>query len=219
MDSYDLPLAETGPGLCGCDREVFERVWRRVMPTDTYGSPVQLIGEEPAGALRCESPQIPLWPETPQPRPEAPPPPQQQYAPVCLGPTSAVHGAQLQALIVDELSDSSRYLALARRSKGAAAKTLSAMSADEKRHAKRLSTAYFLISGVHYWPESSARPAPTGPMPACLRQAFLNEQKGEMTYREAAARTADLCLRELFLDLAADENSHAWLLRGLLESM
>ena len=34
---------EPGPGLCGSDREIFERVWRRVMPEDRYDSPVMLL--------------------------------------------------------------------------------------------------------------------------------------------------------------------------------
>ena len=35
----------------------------------------------------------------------------------------------------------------------------------------------------------------------------------------AAAATADPCLQELYIELAEDENSHAWLLRGILEAM
>lgn len=219
MEAYNMPQAGTGPGLCGSDREVFERVWRRVMPVDTYGSPVQLIGEETLPEPRLydtagggPDPWLPE-PPVPQPVPQPVPPPS---CPVCLGPSSAAHGAQLQAFIADELADHRRYLALAHRTKGNAARALSAMAADEQRHAKRLSTAYFLISGVHYWPNVPC-PQTAGPLPACLRQAFLNEQKGECGYRGAASETADACLRELYLELAGDENSHTWLIRGLLE--
>ena len=35
----------------------------------------------------------------------------------------------------------------------------------------------------------------------------------------AAAETADPCLHELFLELAGEEDSHAWLLRSVLEQL
>ena len=35
-----------GPGQCGADREVFERVWRRVMPEDRPDCPFTLYSEE-----------------------------------------------------------------------------------------------------------------------------------------------------------------------------
>ena len=52
-----------------------------------------------------------------------------------------------------------------------------------------------------------------------LRSRFLGEQKGEAEYRAAAGRTEDPCLRELYLELAEDENAHGWMLRGMLEKM
>ena len=38
-------------------------------------------------------------------------------------------------------------------------------------------------------------------------------------YLAAADATADPCLRELYLELAEDENAHGWMLRGMLEKM
>lgn len=229
MERYDMP--ESGPGLCGCDREVFNRVWRRVMPVDTYGSPVQLIGEEEGdarGSIVDSSGHGPdPWlPEPPvQPLPPAIPSPPTPSVPTtpavsCLGPASAVYGAQLQEFIAHELADCRCYMALSRRTSGNPRQVLIGIAQDEKRHAKRLSTAYFLISGVEYWPDKPTAPvAATGPMPACIRQRFVAEQKGELAFRTAAERTCDPCLKELYLELAGDENNHSWLLRGLLERM
>lgn len=220
---YNNPVrGENGPGLCGGDREVFERVWRRVMPADVYGSPVQLIGEEPTPRLydsegggpdpdRPEPPR-PAHPIAPQPAPVCP-------AAACLGPGSAAYGAQLQAFTAYEIASFRDYMALARRCKGNAAHVLTGMANEERRHAKRLSAAYFLISGVRYWPGEPSAPAPAGPMPACLRQAFQSEQRAEAAYRSAAASTDDPCLHELYLELADDESAHAWLIRGLVEAL
>ena len=221
---------EPGPGLCGSDREIFERVWRRVMPEDRYDSPVMLLGEEapcPAPAVPAEAP-----PASPMPCPTLPPPlpgvsicanpgpmePSGGNVP-CLGTASAVHGAELQSFILHELMDARTYQAMARRADRSAARTLSGISADERRHAKRLSTAYFLISGVRYWPVEQAVVSLDLPLAALLRRRFWEEQEGEAAYRAAAAATADPCLQELYIELAEDENSHAWLLRGILEAM
>ncbi|MFQ7452683.1 MAG: hypothetical protein ACLRNQ_16265 [Flavonifractor plautii] len=65
----------------------------------------------------------------------------------CLGASSAVYGAQLQRLIDRELADWRAYQALSRRAQGNSGRVLATIAADERRHAKRLSTAYFLISG------------------------------------------------------------------------
>lgn len=138
----------------------------------------------------------------------------------CLGAASAIHGAQLQEFILHEQMDARAYQVLARQAPTpSAARILSTMSADERRHAKRLSTAYFLISGVRYLPEERAGVARNLPYPALLRRHFVGEQRGEAAYRAAAAATEDSCLREMYLELAQDENSHAWLLRGILEGM
>jgi len=94
-----------------------------------------------------------------------------------------------------------------------------AIAADERRHAKRLSTAYFLISGVRYWPVDRVPNPSPAPFSAALREHFMEEQRGAAAYQTAAAETADPCLHELFLELAGEEDSHAWLLRSVLEQL
>lgn len=239
MERYDMP--ESGPGLCGCDREVFNRVWRRVMPEDTYGCPVQLISEEEAAMERryveaesCDhqpdpwpaappihKPVPPIAPQPPIHKPIPPIAPEPPAAPpvACLGPGSSVYGAELQRFVAQELQNCRCYMALAHRCSGRVRQTLMGIAQDEKRHAKRLSTAYFLISGVEYWPEQPGGMAAAGPLPACLRARFAEEQMGEAAYCAAAERTCDPCLKELYLELANDENAHGWILRGLLERM
>ena len=182
---------------CSCDQEVFERVWRRVMPEDRPDCPFTL-GEDAAAppAVVGEEHDVP-----------------------CLGASSAVYGAQLQRLIDRELADWRAYQALSRRAQGNSGRVLATIAADERRHAKRLSTAYFLISGVRYWPVDRVPNPSPAPFSAALREHFMEEQRGAAAYQTAAAETADPCLHELFLELAGEEDSHAWLLRSVLEQL
>ena len=113
-----------GPGQCGADREVFERVWRRVMPEDRPDCPFTLYSEEEtehAPVQTMEGQKGTPVPVSVQPAEER----KTELVPVP-AEQSGGDGAVLQAFIADELS--------------------------ERRHAGRLSAAYFLLSGVKFWP-------------------------------------------------------------------
>lgn len=196
-------------------REVFRRVWDRVMPEGREACPFELEEE----AVQVLSPE-----ETAAPAENMSLPALVTRAPgaepeLCLAEGSAHYGAQIQRYIDQELADWRAYQALARRVSGGAGRALNAMAADEHRHAKRLSTAYFLISGVRYWPARSGEHSRGMPIHAALRERFLAEQRGSASYRQAAGQTGDHCLAELFQELAGEEESHAWLIRSILEQM
>lgn len=221
-------LSRPGPGQCGCDREIFERVWRRVMPHDRPDCPFTLSGEEELSEMEqllttgCSQPAAQPAPVQPAggvcPFPGAPGEEEEEvYDVPCLGSRSAVYGQALQGFIMDELGDMRRYQHLSRRGCGGAGRTLAAMAADELRHARRLSAAYFLISGVWFWPEQAAAPAPAGSYPALLRRSFALEQQGAQRYLAAAEEMEDACLNRLCLELAEEEKQHAATLRALLE--
>lgn len=204
-----------------CDPEVFERVWRRVMPQDRPDCPFRLRGEEETAAGETASSPEAAEESTALAIPAARTAetlPAENDVP-CLGAASAVHGAQLQAFIEQALAGWRTYQLLARRAPGGGGRALSTLAADERRHAKRLSAAYFLISGVRYWPADRPAVPAIHTYPAALRSRFCAEQRGELAYRAAAEETADPALRELFLDLAQEENSHAWLIRSLVEQL
>lgn len=190
-----------GPGQCGADREVFERVWRRVMPEDRPDCPFTLYSEE-------ETEHAPVRP-TEGKRTGLLPVPAEQ---------SGGDGAVLQAFIADELSDWRTYQTLARRIPGGNGRALMGVAADERRHAGRLSAAYFLLSGVKFWPPAEPELTKEGWM-AILRRRYWAERKGAEAYRTAAGRTGDSALRELYLELAGDEEAHAGVIRGILERM
>ena len=105
MELEQMP--QPGPGLYGSDREVFERVWRRVMETGGGESPVEVIPEGaglPAPFPEVSAPAAPLL---------LPPDPEDAIR--CLGPASSRYGEALQQFIQAELQDAATYRALARR--------------------------------------------------------------------------------------------------------
>ena len=111
-----------------CDQETFARVWRRVMPEDRADCPFVLPAALPA----------------PDPSGREEPGP----ARPCLEPASAGSGARLQQYIDRALAGWRSYRALARRIPGAPGRRLAALAGGERRLARRLSAAYFLLSGV-----------------------------------------------------------------------
>ncbi len=126
----------------------------------------------------------------------------------------------LENFIEDESSDSAYYAALAARTASRSARTaLDRLSAEERRHARRLQTALFLLAGNSHVPK---RPAPTPPRSTleALRQRYAAESRGAGAYAAAAEQFAGEAggdLRELFLALADDERRHAREIKRLVE--
>lgn len=205
-----------GPGQCGADREVFERVWRRVMPEDRPDCPFTLYSEE--GEKHAAVPAMEGQKGAPVPAPAQPAEERKTGLVPVPAEQSGGDGAVLQEFIADELSDWRTYQALARRLPGGSGRTLMGVAADERRHAGRLSAAYFLLSGVRFWPPVEPE-LPAGGWMAALRARYWAERRGAEAYRAAAGRTGDSALRTLYLDLAGDEEAHAGLIRGILERL
>ncbi len=209
-------------GMLGCDRDTFARVWARVSPVEREGCPIQVL--PPEGTTLSTPVPAPVSTLTPAP---APPRPQADCLGnddphpgdvPCLGLSASDHNTLLQAYIRHELLDWRTYQALARRAGGTSARTLAAIAADEHRHAKRLSGAYFLISGIRFFPDTPM-PKPGGSLMGAIRERFWEEQHGAAAYLAAAEETADQCLAALYRELAAEEAAHADLLRALVERM
>lgn len=205
-----------GPGQCGADREVFERVWRRVMPEDRPDCPFTLYSEE-EGEKPAAVPAMERQKGAPVPAP-AQPAEERQTGLVPVPAEQPGDGAALQEFIADELADWRTYRALARMIPGGNGRALMGVAADERRHAGRLSAVYFLLSGVRFWPPAAPE-LPAGGWMAALRGRYWAERKGAEAYRAAAGRTGDSALRELYLDLAGDEEAHAGVIRGILEGL
>lgn len=211
MEQDLLPMNGPNPGMYGSDRDLFKRVWQRVMPEDLEGCPIE---------VSAETGMVPSCMDfnTPVPAVKSGLKPPSDGGICCLGAASVVHAGQLQAFLALELEDHSFYQALAGRAGMSAAAVLRGIAAEERRHAKKLSAALFLISGVRCWPD---RP-PTFRISeylGALRRRFGEELKGADTYRRAAEETNDSCLRDLYLELSDDEARHAQLIRAVIEQM
>jgi hypothetical protein len=218
------------PGLCGSDRDVFLRVWRRVMPQDSPSCPICVKDPETAPAPDRETPAArgesapaadrnctadrntaaaPDSGEDDFPRPDDVP---------CLGSAGQADRERLQQWTAQELCQWRSYQALAHRAGGQAGRTLSSLAGGCARRAKRLSAALFLLSGVRHWPAEQSAPAPRSYLGA-LREHFLSEQRRGCAYRAAAEDCRDACLQALYLDLADDCAEHAARIRALLEEL
>ena len=187
------------------DPEVFQRVWNRVMP-DQDRSPIAM--DAPA------QPAVPAL----SPAPEQPPETAPQVPLTCLGEGSRPYTQAIRDMM-DQTRGFLRSLqSLSRRSDSRAARVLSGIAGDLRREERRLSTAYFLITGERYSPSQTGA-VPSGPLPLALRALFQQLHQRAAQARAAAQGMGDPCLQQLFQDLGEDAEFYAQRLRALLEGM
>lgn len=270
-------------GMYACDRDLFDRVWKRVMPEQRPDCPIDPVPPAvhtsacatPAEPAPCRAPDTapsrPVEPAPPVPEETAPaeadspaPEPTAAQAPTpeptaaveenppdvetnppdaaapgpepaesaahtgddfprsdavpCLGSGSAGHADQLQEDILTALEGWQLYRHLARKVTGNASRTLSALASEKHRQARRLAAAYFLISGVRYWPTDRLDVPRTNSWLGTLRRRFAAEQQLDSRWRAASLDTEDPCLADLYGELAEGCAAHAGVLRTLLEN-
>ena len=121
----------------------------------------------------------------------------------------------LRRAIEGELADWKTYGALALRGPGR--QVFSQIAAEEMRHARRLSAAYFTERAVHYFPRQQVKAMPAADLMGALRERILHEREGAAIYRRMAEAERG-ALRPLLETLAAEEDRHAARLMALLES-
>jgi hypothetical protein len=205
------------------DQAVFERVWRRVMPEESENCPIVVETTTVGGDLPCTC-QCP--PERKDVSTRQPPLysghqgsdfPEPEDVPM-LGRASAVYGGQLQRQVLDALECWQMYRHLARRwGAGRGSRTLSALASEKHSSARRLAAAYFLISGVRYWPVEQLAAPHIPSLQGVIRRGFQAEQQRALAYQTAAADTEDEALAELYLDLSEQSRAHSRMLRELVE--
>jgi len=235
----------TMPVLSPEDGEVFQRVWKRVMPEEGDNCPIQIRpievvptevppnqprpsevrttivgGDLPCTCVHAQKgeespPQLPAIGEGCSPHRGGDFPDVSQVQ--RLGPNSCVYGSMLQRQAMDALEAWQLYRCLARRSAGKGARILSNLATEQHHAARRLSAAYFLISGVRFWPVDRLTMPRIPSYLGTIRQAYQAEQRREQAYLMSAVETADEALQELYQDLANQSGSHSSALRGILE--
>ena len=176
---------------CSCDQEVFERVWRRVMPEDRPDCPFTL-GEDAAAPPAIQPPRrlcLP-WYILLQPANRRLPARGGRRARRALpGAPSAVYGSSSSGSLTGNWRIGGPIRPLSRRAQGNSGRVLATIAADERRHAKRLSTAYFLISGVRYWPvDRVPNPSPAPSPPPCGSTSWRSSGGGRLPDRGGGDR-------------------------------
>ncbi len=165
-----------------------------------------------------ECPECPACPECPSVPGTPPVSPSPESPILCLGEASQGDSTRLEELMTLARIGAAAGSCITRRASGACARTLAALTRDHRTAFRRLSTAYFLITGKRYAPQCAPIPLPAS-LPLALRQQFLWEQQWELKNNQAAQATADPCLKELYLELAQEGAFHAGCIRSLLEQM
>lgn len=91
------------------------------------------------------------------------------------------------------------------------------MASEKHKAARKLAAAYFLISGVRFWPVDRLAAPDIPSYLGSIRRAYLAEQQREQAYLLAGDDTTDTALAELYRDLAELSRGHGELLRAILE--
>lgn len=108
--------------------------------------------------------------------------------------------------------------AIVRRASGSCARAMAAVATDHRQAVRRLSAAYFLITGVRFKPGCPSVSLPST-VSLALREQFIWEQRWEQCNRQSAQDTNDPCLEALYQELAQEGALHAGTIRSLLEQM
>lgn len=206
--------------LCDArEQEVFRRVWQRVMAGhEDQPCPVKMAAAGPAsrqvdGDLSCDylSALVQASPaEGDRPGGDLPSPGMEP-------PASRECTARLRQQTLEALEGWQFYRHLARRTRGTAARALTGLATDAHRQARRLAAAYFLMSGMRYWPSEQLAAPAISSFWGALRQRHLAEQQAELSYRMAADDTDDPALAELYQQLTEACRGRCRQLRALLE--
>lgn len=172
-------------------------------------SPVPDCPQEPQCPACPERPECPACPECPG-TPETPA--------FCLGVDSQGDSQRLEQLMTLAKFGAAAGKAMVCRASGSCARALSALACDHRSAFRRLSAAYFLITGKRYTPKCGPVKLSCS-LALALRKQFLWEQQWERENNQAAQATADHCLKELYLELAQEGAFHAGTIRSILEQM
>ena len=157
-----------------------DRLWQRVGP-----------GLEPYPETTAEA----------MPRREELPPAQESQLPgaepnpCCMGSEASVSVEVLQGFLREELGDAQVYAYLSSCTpRREMARAFRALSEDEKRHARDLAAAIYLITGKAYCPRVCVEQPDICDVCALLRQLYHAEACGGYNYARAGEETLDLCL-------------------------
>ncbi|MDE6281148.1 MAG: hypothetical protein K2M15_05075, partial [Oscillospiraceae bacterium] len=125
--------------------------------------------------------------------------------------------ARLRRHVMDALEGWQFYRHLARRARGTDARTLNSMAGEQHKEARKLSAAYFLLTGLRYWPSELLGVPAIPSYWGALRTRHQAEQRQENAYRLAADDWDDPDLLALYNELIEGCQRRSHQLRSLLE--
>lgn len=137
-------------------------------------------------------------------------------APPALETMEDVEGKRLQSLTLDCLEEAAVYQELLGRSRRARGE-LAGLARRKVRQAKRLSAAYFLMTGVRYWPQGAVATPPRQSFFPVLRQRFLTEGRMAREMERLGRETKDPGLAELYRSLADEARELTGVIRAVVE--
>lgn len=224
-DEAQCPI-ETMQGDLSCQRlEALTRQQDGLLPD----APVQEETPQPDG---WQTPQEPPQEEAPAPEPPAQEPPDQPdllpepNGPSCAGDLPSLweqpspagdRTARLRHQVMEALEGWQFYRHLARRARGSDARVLNNLAGELHRQARKLSAAYFLLTGLRYWPSELLTTPAIASYWGALRQRHQAEQRQETAFRIAADDWDDPALLELYTELIDACQRRCRQLRTLLE--
>lgn len=180
---------------CVRDYERCRAVWKRVAPEQ---EPYPISEDEKTQAAELTLPGA-------------------EADPCCMGTEAELSIDVLRGFLREELGSAQVYGFLAARmARRDTARLFRGMAEDEKRHARDLASAIYLITGTRYCPRVCVEQPETNDLCALLRKLYHEEACGGYNYARAAEETIDTCLVKLFSAMSADEYRHAEELMRLL---
>ena len=236
-DCLEALAQSQGPGIPEeCERQGEAELPEADSPAQIQPVPAPSIEDEPASELSGSDQSVPESPGPDQPAPEPPQPTVMEEAaaevlPEEDGPSrgndlpqlweepqeSNDRTARLRRQVMEALEGWQFYRYLARRARAGDARVLNGMAGELHRQARKLSAAYFLLTGLRYWP-SELLSAPAIPSYwGALRARHQAEQRQETAFRMSADDWDDPDMRELYGELIEAGQQRSRQLRTLLE--
>ena len=125
--------------------------------------------------------------------------------------------ARMRRHVMDALEGWQFYRHLAKRARGTDQRALNGMAAEQHKEARKLSAAYFLLTGLRYWPSELLRAPAIPSYWGALRTRHQTERRMENEFRMAADDWEDQEVLALYQALIEGCLRRCDQLRSLLE--
>ena len=194
------------------DFRKYDQIWQRVAPNlepypDLREPAVPAVPPLPSGGTASGAPAVPAAETLPG----------AEQDPCCMGTAAREDLGVIEGFIEAELADRRTYQAMARRAPAFARGTLRDLANASGAAAKRLMTAYYLITGACYRPAVACGRIALGSWCPALRERYHVEACNGMNYLRAGEETTDPCLGRLLKALGEESYRQADQLMALLE--